>query len=131
MIQSVFCRSGYQERQLLPLKQEQSAGRYVALESCVGEDLRLPECRVHGEEYARMQFYKGMWRYHTRSRCRLGSVHIPLPFPFRSIFLDTHFPSSMASPDGLTVPYGPPVPKGPNGGSLLYNEFIVYDVAQV
>jgi len=33
-------------------------------------------------------------------------------------------------PDGLVVPYGPPVPKGPQGGSLLYNEFIVYDVAQ-
>jgi len=47
------------------------------------------------------------------------------------LFLYPHFPSSMVSPDGLTVPYGPPVPKGPNGGSLLYNEFIVYDVAQV
>jgi len=37
---------------------------------------------------------------------------------------------SLVLPDGLTVPYGSPVPQGPNGGSLLYNEFIVYDVAQ-
>ncbi|XP_057321273.1 poly [ADP-ribose] polymerase-like [Microplitis mediator] len=36
------------------------------------------------------------------------------------------------TPDGVEVPYGPPVDQQvPGAASLLYNEYIVYDVAQV
>eukprot|EP00250_Pteridium_aquilinum_P005423 c15513_g1_i1 orf=287-2428(+) len=34
-------------------------------------------------------------------------------------------------PDGLIVPMGKPVEKGRNGTSLLYNEYIVYNVEQI
>ena len=34
-------------------------------------------------------------------------------------------------PDGVVVPYGKGISKPIKGSSLLYNEFIVYDVAQV
>ncbi|MCO5553108.1 hypothetical protein L7F22_006629 [Adiantum nelumboides] len=34
-------------------------------------------------------------------------------------------------PDGLIVPMGKPVQKKENTGSLLYNEYIVYDVEQI
>jgi len=33
--------------------------------------------------------------------------------------------------DGIEVPYGPAVPVDLEDGSLLYNEYIVYDVAQI
>ncbi|VDP88466.1 unnamed protein product [Echinostoma caproni] len=52
------------------------------------------------------------------SRKGIGSTH---PDP------STYY----TSPDGVIYPIGKPEPSGVAGTSLLYNEYIVYDVAQV
>ncbi|MCO5608356.1 hypothetical protein L7F22_062565 [Adiantum nelumboides] len=44
---------------------------------------------------------------------------------------EPNFKDFKVLPDGLIVPMGKPVQKKENTGSLLYNEYIVYDVEQI
>lgn len=123
---SVLCGYGDQERQLLSRQPRESLRSAVALARGPGQDLRLHAGRVHGQQQAGLRLHQGMRRHRTRSRRGRHPVRCSPRHPRLFSVLMGAF-----RPDGTLVPLGKPAPTGVNNTSLLYNEFIVYDVAQV
>uniref|UniRef100_A0A2K5XI50 Poly [ADP-ribose] polymerase n=1 Tax=Mandrillus leucophaeus TaxID=9568 RepID=A0A2K5XI50_MANLE len=59
------------------------------------------------------------------------TVHVTCDFCFSGLGKTTPDPSASISLDGVEVPLGTGISSGVNDTCLLYNEYIVYDIAQV
>uniref|UniRef100_A0A8D0GPP2 Poly [ADP-ribose] polymerase n=1 Tax=Sphenodon punctatus TaxID=8508 RepID=A0A8D0GPP2_SPHPU len=71
---------------------------------------------------------------HTSQADPVGALYIPdcfLPFSCTGLGKTAPDPSATISLEGIDVPLGNGIPSGVSDTCLLYNEYIVYDIAQV